>query len=145
MAARPISKDANQGKGNMPQSLVTGGAGFIGSHLVRAHVARGDTIRVLDNLSSGSSENLDGMDVELMVGDIRSEEAVVQAMQGIDTVFHLAAFVSVPASMDDPNACYETNVMGSLNIMKASLKAGVRRVVLPPPRLSMANGSDNCP
>ena len=110
--------------------LITGGAGFIGSHLVSALVARGDTVRVFDNLSSGTETNLTGLDIELVVQDIRDENAVVQAMEGVDTVIHLAAFVSVPASMEDPATCYETNVMGSLNILHAAKQAGVRRVVL---------------
>ena len=114
----------------MNQYLVTGGAGFIGSHLVRALLESGDRVRVLDDLSSGSKANLAGLDVELILGDIRKEQAVMRAMTGVDTVYHLAAFVSVPASINDPGACYETNVMGSLNILRAAQQAGVRRVVL---------------
>jgi UDP-glucose 4-epimerase len=114
----------------MNQYLVTGGAGFIGSHLVRALLERSDTVRVLDDLSSGSKANLAGLDVDLILGDIRKEQAVMRAMAGVDMVYHLAAFVSVPASMNDPGACYETNVMGSLNILYAAQQAAVRRVVL---------------
>ena len=112
------------------KTLITGGAGFIGSHLVRALVARGRQVRVLDDLSSGSQVNLTGLDVELVVEDIRNAGAVSEAMRGVDTAFHLAAFVSVPASMEDPIGCYETNVIGSLNILRAAQQAGVRRVVL---------------
>ena len=114
----------------MGKVLVTGGAGFIGSHLVRAILARGDNVRVLDDYSSGSKANLDGVDVELVVEDIRNEATVKRAVEGVDTVFHLAAFVSVPASMEDPTKCYDTNVMGSLNILRAAQEAGVHRVVL---------------
>jgi nucleoside-diphosphate-sugar epimerase len=114
----------------MRQTLVTGGAGFIGSHLVSALVARGDTVRVLDDLSSGSKANLTGLDVDLVVGDIRDAGTVTHAVETIDTILHLAAFVSVPASMEDPAACYETNVIGSLNILQAARQGGVRRVVL---------------
>lgn len=114
----------------MHRNLITGGAGFIGSHLVRALVARKAHVRVLDNLSAGSKNNLQDLDVELVVDDIRNEQAVRQALKGCDTVFHLAAFVSVPASMEDPIACYETNVMGSLNVLQAAREAGVNRVVL---------------
>jgi nucleoside-diphosphate-sugar epimerase len=110
--------------------LITGGAGFIGSHLVSAIVARGDTVRVLDDLSSGSKANLTGLDVDLFVGDICDAGTVTHAVETIDTIFHLAAFVSVPASMEDPAACYETNVIGSLNILQAARQAGARRVVL---------------
>ena len=112
------------------KTLITGGAGFIGSHLVRALVVRGRQVRVLDNLSSGSQVNLTGLDVELVVEDIRNAGAVSEAMRGVDTAFHLAAFVSVPESMEDPIGCYETNVIGSLNILRAAQQAGVRRVVL---------------
>ena len=114
----------------MRQILVSGGAGFIGSHLVRALLARGESVRVLDDLSSGSEANLTGLDVELVVGDIRDPSAVMQATQGVEAVYHLAAFVSVPASMEDPAACYETNIMGSLNVLQAAAQAGARRVVL---------------
>jgi nucleoside-diphosphate-sugar epimerase len=112
------------------KTVITGGAGFIGSHLVGALVERGAEVRVLDNLSSGIKANLDGLDVKLIVDDIRDEVAVQRAVRDVDTIFHLAAFISVPASVDDPIACYETNVMGSLNVLQAAIQANVRRVVL---------------
>jgi UDP-glucose 4-epimerase len=111
-------------------SLVTGGAGFIGSHLVRALVLRGVEVRVLDNLSSGSKANLEGLDVETHAEDICDKTAVIKAIEGVDSIFHLAAFVSVPESMIKPHDCYETNVIGSLNVLQAAQHAGVRRVVL---------------
>jgi UDP-glucose 4-epimerase len=110
--------------------LIAGGAGFIGSHLVSALVERGDQVRVLDDLSSGTRANLEGLDVELIVDDIRDEITVRRALKGVDTVFHLAAFISVPASMEVPRDCYETNVMGSLNVLQAAHEEGVRRAVL---------------
>jgi nucleoside-diphosphate-sugar epimerase len=112
------------------KTVITGGAGFIGSHLVSALVERGVEVRVLDNLSSGMKANLDGLDVELIVDDIRDEVTVRRAVRDVDTIFHLAAFISVPASVDDPITCYETNVMGSLNVLQAAIQANVRRVVL---------------
>ena len=114
----------------MSNALVTGGAGFIGSHLVRGLLARGDRVRVLDNLSSGDRRNLDGLDVEFVEGDIRDRATVSRALQGVETVFHLAAMISVPESMADPRTCYDVNVIGSLNVLWGAHQAGVRRVVL---------------
>jgi UDP-glucose 4-epimerase len=110
--------------------LVTGGAGFIGSHLVRALVAHGEDVCVFDNLSAGTEANLEGLAAELIIDDIRNASAVMRAIKGVDIVFHLAAFVSVPASIENPIECYETNVMGSLNVLQAAQLAGVHRVVL---------------
>lgn len=111
--------------------LVTGGAGFIGSHLVRALLARGDRVRVLDNFSTGRIENLSGLNGSLRVieGDLRNLHAVEQAVKGIELVFHQAAMVSVPQSMHDPDTCFEVNVQGSLNLFEAARRAGVTRVV----------------
>lgn len=114
---------------NLAQILVTGGAGFIGSHLVRSLSDRGDEVRVLDNLSTGRRENLDGLDVDLVLGDIRDPETVQKALKGVDLVFHLAAMVSVPESMEDPLHCYDVNVNGTLNVMWGAHKAGAERVV----------------
>lgn len=112
--------------------LVTGGAGFIGSHLVEALLARGDRVRVLDSLNTGSLKNLAGvMDrIEFLEGDIRDEAAVRQATSGADLVFHLAAMVSVPESMARPLECEQVNVVGTLNVLTAARAAGVRRLVL---------------
>lgn len=114
----------------MAQVLVTGGAGFIGSHLVESLCDRGDEVRVLDNLSTGSKENLDDLKVELIVGDIRDHAAVQRSMDGVNMVFHLAAMVSVPESMEDPLNCYDINVNGTLNVLWGAYKSGVKRVVL---------------
>jgi len=111
-------------------SLVTGGAGFIGSHLVRALLERGDQVRVLDNLSTGRRENLTDLDVTLIEGDIRDLNTVLQAVSGISHLYHLAALISVQASVEDPLDCYAVNLNGSLNVLWAAQQAGVSRVVL---------------
>jgi nucleoside-diphosphate-sugar epimerase len=112
------------------KALVTGGAGFIGSHLVRALLQRGDQVRVLDNFSTGLRENLVGLSIELIEGDIRDLNTTRQAVSGIDHIYHLAAFISVQASMEDPLDCYAVNLNGSLNVLWAAHQAGVSRVVL---------------
>lgn len=114
----------------MTKYLVTGGAGFIGSHLVHALLKQGAFVRVLDNFSTGKAENLAGMDVEVIEGDIRDEAKAMQAMQGINIVFHEAAFVSVPQSMEDPLACFSINQQGTEVLLEAARKAGVSRFVL---------------
>ncbi|MEO1236491.1 MAG: NAD-dependent epimerase/dehydratase family protein [Planctomycetota bacterium] len=108
--------------------LITGGAGFIGSHLAEHYQGRAE-VRILDNLASGYRHNLDGLDVELIEGDIRDRSAVEAAVQGVDLVFHLAAMVSVPESMQRPIACDEVNTLGLLNVLRASADAGVRKLV----------------
>ena len=115
----------------MTTSLVTGGAGFIGSHIVRALLERGDRVRVLDNFSTGKWENLDSVraDVEIIEGDIRDADKVAETLVDVDLVFHQAAFVSVPASMQTPNACLDTNVNGTATLLTAARDAGVSRVV----------------
>ena len=122
----------------MKKYLVTGGAGFIGSHLVRALLEQGDFVRVLDNFSTGRPENLDGLGVypelhrrvELMEGDLRNAVKVKEAVDGIDVIFHEAAFVSVPQSMDDPLTCFDINQRGTEMLLEAARKAGVERIVL---------------
>jgi nucleoside-diphosphate-sugar epimerase len=111
--------------------LVTGGAGFIGSHLARWLVEQGHTVRVLDNLSSGRSAALGPARsaVELVVGDLRDPEALARAVAGSEVVFHLAAMVSVVESIERPRAAYELNVLGTLGLFDAARAAGVRRVV----------------
>jgi nucleoside-diphosphate-sugar epimerase len=111
-------------------SLVTGGAGFIGSHLVNALVEKGDTVRVLDDLSTGHEENLQGLAVDLSVGDIRDAHFVRNVCDGVDRVFHLAASISVAASMNEPIHYYDVNLLGSINVLWAAAQAGVKRVIL---------------
>jgi UDP-glucose 4-epimerase len=109
--------------------LVTGGAGFIGSNLVRHLVERGDDVRVLDNFSTGSRGNLEQLDIEIVEGELRSYERVHNAVRGIEIVFHLGALGSVPRSVQDPLTSNAVNVEGTLNAMLAARDEGVRRVV----------------
>jgi UDP-glucose 4-epimerase len=116
----------------MQKCLVTGGAGFIGSHIVEALLKRGDQVRVLDNFSTGNPENLKAVreDIEVIEGDLRNSSDVRDAVKGMDTIFHLAAFVSVPQSMEDPDACFDTNVNGTIQLIKLAEEAGVKRIVI---------------
>lgn len=109
--------------------LVTGGAGFIGSHISRTLLERGHTVRIFDNFSSGKHENLQGMDVEIIEGDLRDADTVAKAVKGMEIVFHEAAFVSVPESMEKPQECLDVNVTGTSILFEAARKAGVRRAV----------------
>jgi len=109
--------------------LVTGGGGFIGSNLVRALLDRGDEVRVLDNFSTGNRANLDGLEVEVVEGELRSYERVHAAIRGVETVFHLGALGSVPRSVQDPLTSSAVNVEGTLNVLLAARDEGVRRVV----------------
>ena len=113
----------------MAKVLVTGGAGFIGSNLVRALLERGDGVRVLDNFSTGNRANLDGLDVEVVEGELRSYERVHNAVRGTEVVFHLGALGSVPRSVQDPLTSSAVNVEGTLNVLLAARDEGVRRVV----------------
>ena len=107
--------------------LVTGGAGFIGSHLVDALAARGARVRVLDNLSTGRRENLP--DVVLIEGDIREAAVCRAACAGAEYVFHQAALGSVPRSLSDPGSSIAVNVTGTANVFAAARKEGTRRVI----------------
>ena len=118
--------------------LVTGGAGFIGSHIVHALVARGDRARVLDDLSGGRLENLAGLDrgpvgsgaaVELLVGDLTDSVVCAAAVGRVEGIFHEAAQVSVPESLADPGRSYLVNVMGTQRLLEAARSHGVGRVV----------------
>ncbi len=111
--------------------LVTGGAGFIGSHLVEALVQTGARVRVLDNMSTGDAANLDAVidRVELIEGDITDPETVRQAMRGVEVVFHQAALASVPRSVANPLATHRACVDGTLNVLLSARDSGVRRVV----------------
>jgi nucleoside-diphosphate-sugar epimerase len=110
--------------------LVTGGAGFIGSHIAEALLAAGHRVRVMDNLSTGHERNLAGLDVEFVRADVRDREAVLAAAAGADGVFHEAALVSVPESVEKPEENHEINITGTLNVLLAARRSGVRRVVL---------------
>jgi len=116
----------------MTSSLVTGGAGFIGSHLVDALLKRGDRVRVLDDFSTGNYHNLEGAadQIELIKADLRDPDSLEEALRDVDLVFHQAAFVSVPKSLEDPAACLDVNVQGTQKLLDASRRLGVQRVVL---------------
>ena len=109
-------------------ALVTGGAGFIGSHIVDALVARGDAVRVLDDLSTGQGENLNPA-AELIEGSIVDASVVARAVAGVEVVFHLGALGAVARSVADPRASNAANVDGTLNVLTEARDAGVRRVV----------------
>jgi UDP-N-acetylglucosamine/UDP-N-acetyl-alpha-D-glucosaminouronate 4-epimerase len=137
----------------MRRVLVTGGAGFIGAHLVRALVLRGDVVRVLDNLVAGSADNLSrALDIpvsqvssvlaransafapltkscEVLVGDLLAPRAVARACEKVDVVFHQAALRSVPRSIEDPTGTHRVNVTGTVNLLEAARASSVRRFV----------------
>jgi nucleoside-diphosphate-sugar epimerase len=112
-------------------SLVTGGAGFIGSHLVEALVRRGDRVRVLDNLSTGKRSNLEqfASSIEFIEGDIRDLDTIRRAVEGVGVIFHEAAIPSVPRSVNEPLLNHESNINGTFNVLLAARDAGVRRLV----------------
>jgi nucleoside-diphosphate-sugar epimerase len=105
--------------------LITGGAGFIGSHIARALLEQGANVRILDNFSSGKRENL-----KIVEGDLRDASRVTEAVRGVNIIFHEAAFVSVPESMEKPQECFDVNVTGTSTLFEAARKAGVNRVVI---------------
>jgi UDP-glucose 4-epimerase len=111
--------------------VVTGGAGFIGSAIVRALLARGDRVRVLDNLSTGRRSNLAEVanDIEFLEGDVRDESALARALEGVEVVFHEAAIPSVPRSLVDPIGSHDSNATATLKLLHQAKKSGVRRVV----------------
>jgi UDP-glucose 4-epimerase len=111
--------------------LVTGGAGFIGSHLVEALVRLGHTVRVVDNLSTGDAANLAPVsdEVDFIVGDLCDPTVSARAVAGVEMVFHLAALPSVPRSLKDPWGSHDANVNATVRLLEASRAAGVRRVV----------------
>ena len=113
------------------KSLVTGGAGFIGSHLVDALVAAGDQVVVLDDLSTGRRENLAQVAdvIEFIEGDVADRATVDRAVAGCDRVFHQAAVASVPATVERPVATHHVNLGGALMVLEAARAAGVKRVV----------------
>ena len=112
----------HDGKG----ALVTGGAGFIGSHLVRRLLSEGMRVRILDNLATGRASNLDGVEgFELQEGDVRSRDETQRAVRGVDVVFHLAALPSVARSWKDPVASLAVNAHGTANLVEAAAEEGV--------------------
>ncbi|MGH9841671.1 MAG: SDR family oxidoreductase [Blastocatellia bacterium] len=117
--------------GNKNLYLVTGGAGFIGSHITEALVKRGDQVRVLDSLITGRRENLAHLSnkIEFIEGDIRDPEATRRAMEGVHVVFHEAAIPSVPRSVAEPQLNHDANSNGTFNVLMAARDAGVKRVV----------------
>lgn len=116
----------------MKLALVTGGAGFIGSHLVRHLLKNNWNVRVLDNFTSGRRENLNGINLnfEVVEGDIRDERIVNDVVKGVDVIFHEAAFVSVTHSMQLPGECFDVNVRGTENLLQAGRESGVSKMVL---------------
>src|ERR1017187_3945335 len=112
--------------------LVTGGAGFIGSHMVEELIQRGDSVRVLDNLSTGHIENLASVrgKIEFHQADIRDRESIRPLFAGVDYVIHLAALASVPRSMEDPVETTLVNLNGTLHVLLAAREAAVKRVVM---------------
>ena len=117
--------------------LVTGGAGFIGSHIVESLLEQGHHVRVLDNFSTGKRENLEGLTqrfdgdrLEVLEGDVRDVSRVGEAVRGVHIIFHEAAFVSVPQSMDEPQNCFDVNISGTSQLFDAARKAGVSRAVV---------------
>ena len=113
----------------MSRYLVTGGAGFIGSNLAHALLARGDHVRVLDNFLTGREENLRGADVELIRGDLRDLDTVMKAAKGVEFILHQGALPSVQRSVEDPVETNAINIGGTLNVLEAARKQGVKRVV----------------
>jgi UDP-glucose 4-epimerase len=108
--------------------LVTGGAGFIGSHIVE-HLHGKAEVRVLDNLRTGSKDNLAGLNYEFIPGSILDREVVRHALQGVDYVLHLAAMISVPESMSKPIECTELNTIGTLTVLEEAARAKVKKLV----------------
>ena len=111
--------------------LVTGGAGFIGSHIVHQLVSLGADVRIMDNLSTGFETNIESVkdQIILIQKSITNLEACVLAVEGVDVIFHLAAFVSVPKSLEDPYACYDINVNGTLNLLEAARLNNVKHFI----------------
>src|SRR5262249_41180970 len=113
----------------MANYLITGGAGFIGSHLAESLVGQGHFVRVLDNLDTGSRENIVNSKIEFIVGSVEDAEAVKRSVQKIDFVLHQAARGSVPRSITDPLGTHAANSTGTLQLLIAARDAGVKMVI----------------
>lgn len=117
--------------------MVTGGAGFIGSHIVEALIKKGYRVRVLDNFSTGKKENIDDAikkcnpknSIEIIKGDLRDKNSVNKAVRGIDYIFHLGALTSVARSVEDASTTSEVNILGTLNILNSAKENGVKRII----------------
>ena len=123
----------------MKRILVTGGAGFIGSHIVELFQDKAE-IRVLDSFRTGRRSNLDGLNCELIEGDVSDRSTVAEAVKGVDYIFHLAALVSVPESMEKIVECNRINAEGTIILLEEAAKAGVKKLIL---STSAANYGDN--
>ncbi|MFI3243538.1 MAG: NAD-dependent epimerase/dehydratase family protein [Akkermansia sp.] len=110
--------------------LITGGSGFIGSHICEHYQDKAEEIRILDNLRTGYRKNLDGLKHTFIEGSITDRELVAKAVEGVDYIFHMAALVSVPESMTKIRECLDLNVNGLLTVLEEATKAGVKKVVL---------------
>ena len=124
----------------MKKYIITGGAGFIGSHIAECLSGEGHQVIVLDSLRTGFEKNLNGLNVQFEKGDIRDKELVEELVQGANGIFHLAALVSVPESLLNINECIEINTLGTINILEAAKKNVACKVVL---SSSAANYGDN--
>ncbi len=109
--------------------LITGGAGFIGSHIAELYQSLAKEIRILDNLRTGYRHNLEGLRHTFIEGSVTDRDLVRKAVEGVDYVFHMAALVSVPESMAKPGECVDINVHGLLNVLEEASAAGVRKLV----------------
>jgi UDP-N-acetylglucosamine/UDP-N-acetyl-alpha-D-glucosaminouronate 4-epimerase len=121
----------------MKRFLVTGGAGFIGSHITSALLKQGASVRILDDFSTGTPGNVAEAGtvagagrLELIEGDVADRAATADAVRDVDVIFHEAAFISVPQSMEKPDACFDVNVGGTQTLLEAARKAHVRRVII---------------
>ena len=127
--------------------LVTGGAGFIGSHLVDALLAKGYAVRVLDDLSTGKVSNLPmgHASLTLVIGDVADAATLAEAMQGCNAVVHLAAVASVQASVEDPVRTHQSNFIGTLRVCEAMVAASIRRVVFASSAAVYGNNGEGTP
>ena len=130
----------------MPRYLVTGGAGFIGSHIAEALLARGESVRILDNLSTGYRENMAPLtgDVEFLEGDLLDDAVVARAVQGVEVVFHQAALASVHRSLSKPQQTHAVCATGTLILLDLARQAGVRRLLYAASSSAYGNQKDAC-